>query len=314
MAMIKFSFKNKEFLVVLFTLVLSLGILTGGLLYLNNAKFRKEIKTCQFIFKGVSTLTVGDPVKIAGIKVGEVLKKELYTDSVWGKVSGIRITVEIDKAVHVPDNSKVTIQNVGLMGERMVGIVLGDSPYEVTSDLPIWGTIDSGISEAIGMLGDLLLEVKRLLSYSLILVDATIGDPYFQKTLIATSLRIREVTDLLGELVQENAGLLNESVDRFSVAAVQAQQWIERNHPKIEAMLSELAQASTALVNLMQAGSQSLQNYQNLGLLIKDQKNTVGQLVFSEVHYQRTMKILNHLEQQLRQIRKRGVKSNLNFF
>lgn len=73
-------------------------------------------------FSKIGGLTVGSDVRIAGIKVGAVTATKLdpvtYAADVW---------LNIDSSVQLPEDTKVSIADVGLMGDKYVRLDPGKS-------------------------------------------------------------------------------------------------------------------------------------------------------------------------------------------
>ena len=80
-------------------------------------------------FSKIGGLTVGSDVRIAGIKVGAVMATKLdpvtYTADVY---------LNIDSSVHLPIDTKVSIADVGLMGDKYVKIDPGLSRVMLKPD------------------------------------------------------------------------------------------------------------------------------------------------------------------------------------
>src|SRR5688572_339052 len=90
--------------------VLALLILVFGTYFLKEAVPGQKMDTYRVVFRQVSTLTEGDPVKVNGVKMGKVHKIDLR---------GIEVSVvlKLRQGLRIPKDSEVRIQNIGLMGE-----------------------------------------------------------------------------------------------------------------------------------------------------------------------------------------------------
>ena len=117
-------------LVVGIVVFISLIILVGGVMYLKEVSFTAEPQKIQAYFSQISNLTKGDPVRINGVKQGKVVDIRLQENHVL-------VTMEINKEVVITEGSRITIQNIGLMGERMVGIQLGAYGTKVVNEFVI---------------------------------------------------------------------------------------------------------------------------------------------------------------------------------
>ena len=70
----------------------------------------------------VGNMTIGNDVKINGVKVGEVLNIKLDQASYMAI-----ITSSIDKSINIPDDSVFKISNNGFIGSSYIEIQLGNS-------------------------------------------------------------------------------------------------------------------------------------------------------------------------------------------
>jgi len=109
--------KNKVELIVGGTIFIALFILIAGVLWLKGALVMNKMVQYSVLFPNVGTLQPGDPVVVNGVRKGSVSTIDL-------KGARVAVTINLDKDVALTDASKVTVQNIGLMGERMVGIQL----------------------------------------------------------------------------------------------------------------------------------------------------------------------------------------------
>ncbi len=73
-------------------------------------------------FAKIGGLKAGDPVQISGVKIGQIASVDLDPKTYLAKV-----TMEIDNAVKVPDDSAATISSQSLLGGMVMGIEPGGS-------------------------------------------------------------------------------------------------------------------------------------------------------------------------------------------
>jgi phospholipid/cholesterol/gamma-HCH transport system substrate-binding protein len=161
------------------TILIALFILIAGVLWLKAAMVTSKMVQYTVLFPNVGTLQLGDPVMVNGVKKGAVASISLQ---------GVRVgvVIDLDKEVVLTDASRITVQNIGLMGERMVGIQLnsGGKPYAPNQKgnhdpVYIQGYFDTGIAEAMGMIGTVLGDVQVLVKNVGGIVDSTVGDGSF---------------------------------------------------------------------------------------------------------------------------------------
>lgn len=71
-------------------------------------------------FTTVGALKVGSDVRLAGIKIGTVVRQELDTESFLA-----RVTLTVDPAVKLPTDSSASISSEGLLGGNFVDLAPG---------------------------------------------------------------------------------------------------------------------------------------------------------------------------------------------
>jgi ABC-type transporter Mla subunit MlaD len=187
---------RKNNIVVGLFVILSLLILLFGVYYLKEATPGKKSDTYYARFPQVSTLQDGDPVKINGVKMGKVAAIELNDNAV-------RVTLKLDKGVKLPKDSEVRIQNIGLMGERQVGILLGKSSEAWPPGSELHGLLDAGIAEAMGIAGEVAVESEVLVHSLRTIVDSTVGKPEFVATFNNAVSQTEELSVRLNAFIRE---------------------------------------------------------------------------------------------------------------
>ena len=74
-------------------------------------------------------MTIGNDVKIKGVKVGEVLNIKLDPETYMAI-----ITSSIDKSINIPDDSAFKISNNGFIGSSYIEIQLGNSEEKLNNN------------------------------------------------------------------------------------------------------------------------------------------------------------------------------------
>ena len=112
---------NIEFVLGLIILILSIISIFyySSKINLLNKNETFQINTSYF---DVGNMTIGNDVKINGVKVGEVLNIKLDQVSYMAI-----ITSSIDKSINIPNDSVFKISNNGFIGSSYIEIQLGNS-------------------------------------------------------------------------------------------------------------------------------------------------------------------------------------------
>ena len=77
----------------------------------------------------------------------------------------VLVTFNLTTDVKLKKDAKFTVMNIGLMGERFVDVSPGHSPELLDLSSPVKGFYDTGIPEVMGMAGQMLDEIRRLVAH-----------------------------------------------------------------------------------------------------------------------------------------------------
>lgn len=88
-------------------------------------------------FEKVGTLSPGNRVAVRGITCGQILKVELTDDAVF-------VTAEVGVDTHIPRNSQFRLITAGLMGERELNVLSGDSKDYIAPGDTVKGFYEEG--------------------------------------------------------------------------------------------------------------------------------------------------------------------------
>ena len=112
---------NLEFALGLLILIISLICI---FYYSSKINLFNNVETFQInsSFFDIGNTSIGNDVKINGVKVGEVSKIKLDQDSYMAI-----ITSSIEKSIKIPDDSEFKISNNGFIGCSYIEIKLGNS-------------------------------------------------------------------------------------------------------------------------------------------------------------------------------------------
>ena len=82
--------------------------------------------TAQARFSSIGELKVGDPVKLAGVPVGEVERVALVSFAA-------EVSLRLDDGIMLPDDTIASVQNAGLLGDAYVSLSPGASDRNLTT-------------------------------------------------------------------------------------------------------------------------------------------------------------------------------------
>jgi phospholipid/cholesterol/gamma-HCH transport system substrate-binding protein len=180
-------------------------------------KFQVAEKRYPFFvrFNEVGGLVSNDPIQVNGVERGRVNAVTLGSDFVLVEM-GIR------EGVVIPIDSRITLKSIGIMGERFVAIVLGDSSVAISPGDTVNGDYLMGLSEVMASAGAVLTEVRE------------------------TTRHLRDITEVFS-----SDGRLEEGVGDFAVTSKNLRGMTERNRARLDRALMRFEHSATMLDSLV---------------------------------------------------------------
>ncbi len=292
--------KRSTNFVVGLVILLSVAILIGGVRFLSETKFRESTYQLIAVFDDVGTLTKGDPVKVNGVKKGKV------TDI---RLAGHRVEVmmSIQKEITLTQDSRIVIQNIGLMGERMIGIRLGTGD-PVQKGQVVEGTFDSGIAEAMGMLGEVLHQVQITMADLQKIVKNTVGNEEFQATFNRVTTRLDSTTAVLNELVDQNKGALESSIQNLQVTSSEVRGFFDQNKDRLNTTVQNVEGITTQAKDMLGRAEQISNDVQEIMTRLNSDKSSMGRLLSDTTFADQLKLTITNADSLVRQIKARGIK------
>ena len=96
--------------------------------------FFEKGRHIQVIFGFASGLREAAPVRLAGVEVGLVKKLQVYMDKNDGGKTKVRVNVWIKDDIAIPVDSNITINQLGILGEKYLEIIPGTSKDLIKDD------------------------------------------------------------------------------------------------------------------------------------------------------------------------------------
>jgi phospholipid/cholesterol/gamma-HCH transport system substrate-binding protein len=175
------------------TVLAALAVLIWGVSWLKEFSLQRSVRTWTVMFPQTGGLGASDEVQVNGIRKGAVKSMELVGDRVYVKLG-------LADDVRLTTDSRVSIRNVGLMGEKVIAVDLSATGAEYTERDTIIGIFELGIGEAMASLGGAVSSVSEL-STQLSAVASTLSG---QGDFAATMKNIERTTSELRLMVEEN--------------------------------------------------------------------------------------------------------------
>ncbi|MCX6825969.1 MAG: MlaD family protein [candidate division Zixibacteria bacterium] len=230
--------KNIEFRVG-FVVIFALVIFVGTVIWIQGYRFGKNNYRVSVLFDEVGSLAKGDPVMVSGIKKGKVKDLFLIED-------GVKVDIILSKDVILKEDAIISVKNIGLMGERFLAVKPGKSARVMDLSVPIRGNYDTGIPEAMGMMGDMIDELRNLVHS---LKNSIASDENLAKFTRIVS-NFEELSKSLAAYVNRNDNKLDETAENFLKASAELRKLAVGNAGRIDSVIARVDGSSKKLESL----------------------------------------------------------------
>ncbi|MCM8799095.1 MAG: MlaD family protein [Candidatus Omnitrophica bacterium] len=186
-----------------------IGLIILSLIVFSISDFKTAVAGyyIKVIFNFANGIEVGAPVRLAGVKVGEVKDLRIVYPSA-SALPYVELLAWIDKRFVVYKDSIAYINTLGLLGEKYLEIIPGSEKSEVLKPADI---LYGKNSVSMAQITETGYKIATQLEASLSSITNILADPEFKTTFKET---IRNVKRLAGEL-EELSSSLQEIVDKI---------------------------------------------------------------------------------------------------
>jgi phospholipid/cholesterol/gamma-HCH transport system substrate-binding protein len=257
------------------TVLVALGVLIWGVTWLKEFSIERRVRVWYVSFPQSGGLGASDEVQVNGIRKGEVKSMQLVGDHV---VVHLALSSEIQLTSH----SRVSIRNVGLMGEKVIAVDLKQTGEPYTPRDTIQGVYEQGLSEvssslgeamgAVSLLADELRGVSEVLSKS--------GD------LSKTLKNFRQTSEDLKLAVAENRAMLKTTIENFSASAQTTKRLTADREAELHKAFEDFASAAAKMDHLAGRLDSLRSALQSVTGKLDSGKGTLGKLVNDDKLYQ----------------------------
>lgn len=287
--------------------LLAVVILVFGIFFLNEKDPREEFNTFHLRFTQVSTLVLDDPVKINGVKLGKVENIELAGHRVV-------VTVRLRKDVKIPKDSEIRVQNIGIMGERQIGMILGDSEEYFAAGDTIAGQFDAGIAEALGLAGEVCDSTKVLLESVKKALNGTIASEDFQSRFNNLLAKAENLEDRLLSVVNTTDPELKKSLAGLNEVTTKVNELVDGVKTPIDNLFANSDKVMGNANNLISELEGVTKHLDELLAKVQSKDNTVGALLSDRTLHDDLVKTVHSADSLFRVILNDGLDINVDIF
>lgn len=298
---------RKNNMVVGLFVLLSLIILLFGIYFLKETTPGQKTDTYYAVFDQVSTLQDGDPVKVNGVKSGKVSGIKLEGNRV-------KVTLKLDRGVRLNKDCQVRIQNIGLMGERQIGVQLGQSNEYLPPGTTLTGVIDAGIAEAMGVAGEVFVEAETLVRSLRTVMDSTVGKPEFATTFNGLVKQTDDLSKRLNSFLDEVDPKVKHSLNNLETASSQVRLLLKDQDEPVRNIIRNGQDVSLKLREVVDKADRVADEMNSLLSKVNSDKSALGAMLGDSTFYRDLRSTLTSADSLFRQIDKKGLDVNINLF
>lgn len=297
----KISKEAKVGIMAIFAIVmlyLGFNILKGSDVFSRTYKY-------YVIYDNIDGLTASNPVLLNGLNVGRVQGIKLLQDN----NNKLLVTLDIQKGIALPKGTSATLADGGLLGGKVIHIVMGTSASVLVDNDTLIGTKEAGISALLQEKALPLVTHADSLVRNLDVVAAG-----FKETGLILNQVLRNYdqtgNSLQGLLTENRKNLLamTTNLNKLSASLIET----EKELKPLLAKTGTLADSLNALRlgQTVQSANQTIAELRQILNSVQSGKGTAGKLIKDETLYNnlnKTMVSLNKLMTNFREQPKRYV-------
>ncbi len=217
-------------------ILMGLLILFGSLYWLQGYKLERNSQLVRVRFDDVGTLAVGDMVTVSGVHRGKVNRLTLTE-------GGVNVELLIYRDVILKRDAQFAIKNMGVMGERFIAVSPGKDSLPFDPAQVPEGLYDTGLPEVMGLLGEMITELRNLV----VSFKRTVGSDSSLKKFNNTVDNLQQVSSSLADYLSRNENKLDETADNFFRVSKELRRVITENSRAVDSSVQRIDRATSNL-------------------------------------------------------------------
>lgn len=190
------------------TVLVALGITLWGVTWLKELSLAKKVRVWHVTFPQTGGLSSSDEVQVNGLRKGSVSNVVLAGDHVV-------VDLALASEITLTTQSRVSIRNIGLMGEKVIAVDLNTNGVAYTDRDTITGVYEKGIPEVMADMGTTVDAITSLAQELKKIADTMQQNGSLDRTLS----NFRNTSEELRLAVSENRTILKETMVNLRAAS-----------------------------------------------------------------------------------------------
>ncbi|MEW6097127.1 MAG: MlaD family protein [bacterium] len=197
----------------------------------------KKGYTIQVYFDYVSGLDTGAPVRLAGMEVGEVKDLALVDKR-------IKVTLKLKSTAKIRTDSRVTINSLGIVGEKYVEITLGTPQGEILKPgTTIQGINPVNVEEMLSRTEAVVYKSEKIVAF----MDKLLGGEESWREFDKIIKNTAAFTTTLNELLLENKDDIGSTIEDLHSISTSLRKIIKENCDDFRITTEKLKQSAIQL-------------------------------------------------------------------
>jgi phospholipid/cholesterol/gamma-HCH transport system substrate-binding protein len=216
--------------------------------------------------------------------------------------------------VKIPKDSEVRVQNIGIMGERQIGMILGDAETYWAPGDTINGQFDAGIAEALGLAGEVCDSTKVLLESVKEALNGTIANPDFQERFRTILAKAESLEDRLMTMVNTTDPQIKKSLNGLNEVMGKVETLVEGVKPPMDNLFANADKVVGNADHLVSELEGVTKHLDELIAKVQSKDNTVGILLSDRALHDDLVKTIHSADSLFRVILHDGLDINVDIF
>ncbi|HLF18778.1 MAG TPA: MlaD family protein [Candidatus Omnitrophota bacterium] len=189
---------NLEFKVGLFVLV-GMVALTAFIFSITDKAVLEEGKSIRAVFQFANGLKKNAPVRIAGVEEGIVKNIGLFFDR-QDKLTKAEVNMWVKRSTKIPADSTITINQLGLLGEKYIEIIPGVDAKEFMEEGKTYVGKDPIAQEAIS---ERVMEVASQVELAISGINEMVRDEEYRQDIGETLANLNSLTGNIDDILSD---------------------------------------------------------------------------------------------------------------
>jgi phospholipid/cholesterol/gamma-HCH transport system substrate-binding protein len=260
------------------TVLAAIVILILGVTWLKEFSLANRVRVWHVRFPQAGGLGKSDEVQVNGIRKGSVSEMKLVGDQ-------ILVDLALATDVALTTDSRISIRNVGLMGEKIIAVDLRTTGQALSTRDTIQGIYELGLPEVMASMGTTITNITELAAELRDLTQVMDKDGNLRATLV----NFRSTSEELRKSVAENRTALRSTLENFAAASKTAKSLTTDREAELRKSLDQFSQAAQNLNRLSVRLDSLRTTIQSVTGKVDRGEGTLGKLVnddklYAEVH------------------------------